>query len=121
MASSLTTADIEAVVQQVLSRTSIALSVTSGKQLWFFYIACCNHMTPNESQFYDKALLEHPITIYTADGTPMLVSHKGTISSPCLSFSDTFHIPKLSLNLLSVGQLCELGVNLLFTNHGVDV
>ena len=31
-ASLLTTADIEAVVQQVLSRTSTALSVTSGKQ-----------------------------------------------------------------------------------------
>jgi len=29
---SLTTANIEAVIQQVLSRTSIALSVTSGKQ-----------------------------------------------------------------------------------------
>ena len=78
-------------------------------------------MTPNESQFSDKAPLEHPITIYTADGTPMPVSHKGTISSPSLSLHDTFHIPKLSLNLLSVGQLCELGVDLLFTNHGVDV
>ena len=32
-----------------------------------------------------------------------------------------FHIPKLSLNLLFVGQLCELGIDLLFTNHGVDV
>ena len=78
-------------------------------------------MTPDESQFSDKATLEHPITIYTADGTPMLDSHKGTISSPCLSLSDTFHIPKLSLNLLSVGQLCELSVDLLFTNHSVDM
>ena len=51
----------------------------------------------------------------------MPISHKGIISSPCLSLSDTFHIPKLSLNLLSVGQLCELGIDLLFTNHGVDV
>ena len=119
LASSLTTADIEAVVQQVLSRTSTALSVTSGKQPWFFDTACCNHMTPDESQFSDKALLEHPITIYTADGTPMPVSHKR--SSHCLSLNDTFHIPKLSLNLLSIGQLCELGVDLLFTNHGVDV
>ena len=51
----------------------------------------------------------------------MPVSHKGTISSPCLSLSDTFHILKLSLNLLSVGQLCELSINLLFTNHGMDV
>ena len=78
-------------------------------------------MTLDESQFSDKASLEHPITIYTADGTPMPVSHKGTISFHCLSLSDTFHIPKLSLNLISVGQLCELGVDLLFTNHGVDV
>ena len=31
-ASPLTTADIEAIVQQVLSRTSTALSVTLGKQ-----------------------------------------------------------------------------------------
>ena len=78
-------------------------------------------MTPDKSQFSNKALLEHPITIYTTDGTPMPVSHKGTISSPCLSLSDTFHIPKLSLNLLSIGQLYELGLDLLFTNHGVDV
>ena len=78
-------------------------------------------MTSNESQFFDKATLEHPITIYTADGTPMPVSHKGTISSPCLSLSDTFHIPKLYLNLLSIGQLCELDIDLLFTNHGVNV
>ena len=103
MTSSLTTADIEAVVQQVLSRTSTTLSVTLGKQPWFFDTACCNHMTPDESQFSDKEPLEHLITIYTANGTPMPVSHKGTISSPRLSLNDTFHIPKLSLNLLSVG------------------
>ena len=78
-------------------------------------------MTPDESQFSDKTPLAHPISIYTIDGTPMLVSHKGTISSPNLSLSDTFHIPKLSLNLLSLGQPCELGVDILFTNHGVDV
>ena len=78
-------------------------------------------MTLDESQFSNKTPLEHPITIYTADGTPILVSHKGTISSHCLSLSDTFHIPNLSLNLLFVGQLCELDIDLLFTNHGVDV
>ena len=63
LASSLTTADIKAVVQQVLSHTSTALSVTSSKQPWFFDIACCNHMTTDESQFFDKAPLEHLITI----------------------------------------------------------
>ena len=120
LASSLTTAIIEAIVQQVLSRTSTALSVTSGKHFWFFATACCNHMNPDESQFSDKTPLA-PISIYTADETPMPVSHKGTISSPSLSLSDTFHIPMFSLNLLSVSQHCELGVDILFTNHGVDV
>ena len=64
---SLTTTDIEVVTQQFLSRTFTALSVTSGKQPWFFNTSCYNHMTPNKSQFFDKATLEHPITIYTAD------------------------------------------------------
>ena len=78
-------------------------------------------MNPDESQFSDKAPLAHPISIYTVDGTPMPVSYKGTLSSPSLSLSDTFHISKLSLNFLSIGQLCELEVDILFTNHGVDV
>ena len=77
-------------------------------------------MTSYESQFSDKAPLAHPISIYTADETPMPVSRKGKIYSPSLSLSVTFHIPQLSLNLLSVGQLYELGVDILFTNHGVD-
>ena len=121
MTSSLTTVDIEAVIQQVLSQTSTALSVTLGKQSWFFNTTCCNHMTSDEFKFSDNAPLEYPITIYTTDGTPMPVSHKGIFSSPYLSLSDTFHILKLSLNLLYVGQLCELGIDLLFTNHGMDV
>ena len=95
LASSLTTTDIEAVIQQVLSLTSTAFFVVLGKQSWFFDTACCNHMTPDKSQFSDKAPLEHLITIYTANGTPMLVSHKGTISSPCLSLSDTFSYSKV--------------------------
>uniref|UniRef100_A0A2N9H9Q2 Integrase catalytic domain-containing protein n=1 Tax=Fagus sylvatica TaxID=28930 RepID=A0A2N9H9Q2_FAGSY len=48
-------------------------------------------------------------------------SHIGTISSPDLTIPDTYLVPKLSLNLLSVGQLCELGLDLHFSNHGVDV
>ena len=105
LASSCTIANIKAIVQQVLSRTSVALSVTSSNHSWFFDIACSSHMTPDESQFSDKAPLAHPISIYTSDGTPMPVSHKGTISTHRLSLSDTFHIPNLSFNLLSVGQL----------------
>ena len=51
----------------------------------------------------------------------MFVSHIGTVSSPDLTISDTYLIPKLFLNLLSIGQLCEFGLDLHFSNRGVDV
>lgn len=59
-------------------------------------------MASNESQFTDKALLAHPISINIVDGTPILVSHKQTKSFPILSLSETHHISKLLLNLLYV-------------------
>uniref|UniRef100_A0A2N9HQ21 Integrase catalytic domain-containing protein n=1 Tax=Fagus sylvatica TaxID=28930 RepID=A0A2N9HQ21_FAGSY len=57
-------------------------------------------------------------TITTADGSAMTVSHVGSISTPNLSVSDVFCVPKLHLNLLSVGQLTELGLNLFFSSRG---
>jgi hypothetical protein len=48
----------------------------------------------------------------------MTVSHVGSISIPNLSVSDIFCVPKLHLNLLSVGQLTELGLNLFFSSRG---
>uniref|UniRef100_A0A2N9H472 Integrase catalytic domain-containing protein n=1 Tax=Fagus sylvatica TaxID=28930 RepID=A0A2N9H472_FAGSY len=57
-------------------------------------------------------------TITTADGSAMTVSHVGSISTPNLSISDVFCVPKLHLNLLSVGQLTELGLNLFFSSRG---
>ena len=81
LASSLTIADIKAVVQKVLSQTSTILSVTSGNHSWIFDTACCNHMTLDESQFSNKAPLAHPISIYTANGTPMPVSQRNNLYS----------------------------------------
>uniref|UniRef100_A0A2N9HNV7 Integrase catalytic domain-containing protein n=1 Tax=Fagus sylvatica TaxID=28930 RepID=A0A2N9HNV7_FAGSY len=57
-------------------------------------------------------------TITTANGSAITVSHVGSISTPNLSISDVFCVPKLHLNLLSVGQLTELGLNLFFSSRG---
>jgi hypothetical protein len=59
--------------------------------------------------------------IYTADSSHISVSHIGTNSSPNLTIPDTYLVPKLSLNILSIGQLCELGLDLHFSNRGIDV
>ena len=49
-------------------------------------------------------------TIYTANDSPMHVSHLGNVSTPALSVSNVYQIPQLIHNLLSVGQLIELGL-----------
>jgi hypothetical protein len=49
-------------------------------------------------------------TITTADGS--------AIFTPNLSVFDVFCVPKLHLNLLFVGQLTELGLNLFFSSRG---
>ena len=78
-------------------------------------------MTPHASHFSQKKLLAHSLIIYTTDSSHMFVSHIGTVSSPNLTILDTYLVLKLSLNLLSVGQLCELCLDLHFSNRGVDV
>ena len=60
-------------------------------------------------------------TIYTANGSPMHVSHLGNVSTPALFVSNVDQIPYLTHNLLSVGQLTELGFALTFSSTGVVV
>ena len=58
-------------------------------------------------------------TIYTANDSFMHVSHLGNVSIPALSISNVYQIPQLTHNLLSVGQLTELGFSLTFSSTGV--
>jgi hypothetical protein len=115
-------ADLQALFNQVQvpssSASNPALSVTPViSSEWFLDSACCNHMTDNPqlTSAHTPSVLP---TITTADGSAMTISHVGSISTPNLSVSDVFCIPKLHLNLLSVGQLTELGLNLFFSSRG---
>jgi hypothetical protein len=115
-------ADLQALFNQVQvpssSASNPALSVTPGiSSEWFLDFACYNHMTdnPHLTSAHTPPVLP---TITTADGSAMTVSHVGSISTPNLSVSDVFCVPKLHLNLLSVGQLTELGLNLFFSSRG---
>uniref|UniRef100_A0A2N9GEW1 Uncharacterized protein n=1 Tax=Fagus sylvatica TaxID=28930 RepID=A0A2N9GEW1_FAGSY len=78
-------------------------------------------MTPHASHFSQKTPLASSLIIYTPDSSHMSVGHIGTVSSPNLTIPDIYLVPKLFLNLLFVGQLCELGLDLHFSNRGVDV
>jgi hypothetical protein len=45
----------------------------------------------------------------TADGTPMPLTGVGSVVTPHLSLPNVYLIPKLKLNLTSVGQICDSG------------
>ena len=98
-----TVSQLESMFHRYMFQPSPALSVTSGNKSWLLDAACCNHMTPHASQFSQKTPLAPSPIIYIADSSHMHVSHIGTISSADLTILDTFLVPKLSLNLLSVG------------------
>jgi len=122
----LSPADFEAIINQVLARSgnasSFVLSVLPGKSSsWLFDSACCNHMTPYASSFTTSTPPSHTSLIHTADGSSMTVQTIGTVHTPSISVSDVFHVPKFSFNLLSVGQLCELGYRLVFDSSSVCV
>ena len=116
-----TISQLKSKFHQYLSQPSPALSITSGNKSWLLDSACCNHMTPHASHFSQKTSLAHSPIIYTADNSHMSISHIGTVSSPNLTIPNTYLVSKLSLNFLFVDQLCELSLDLHFSNRGVDV
>ena len=121
----LSLADLQDMVNQVhipsSSASNTALSTISGNSpTWLLDSACCNHMSSSLNVIPSHTPCSLP-TIYTANGSSMHVSHQGTISTPNLSVSNVYHISQLTHNLLSVGQLTELGFSLTFSSNGVVV
>ena len=118
-------ADLHDMVNQVhlpsSSAYNTALStIPSNAHTWLLDSACCNHMTSSLNIVSSHPTTSLP-TIYTANGSPMQVSHLGTISTPKLSVSNVYQIPQLTHNLLSVGQLTELSFCITFSFTGVVV
>jgi hypothetical protein len=107
-------------VKQFLSSSDKVSSAVSGNT-WYFDSACCNHMSPDSQLFSSIIPTTHAPLIQTANGSHLAASHNGSVSTSTLSLSDTYLIPNLTLNLISVGQLCELGFDLWFGSSGCRV
>ena len=57
-------------------------------------------------------------SIYAADGNHMNIYHIGTIDTPSLHLSHTYYVTNLTFNLVSVCQLCDLGLTISFSSNG---
>jgi hypothetical protein len=107
-------------VKQFMSSSDKVSFAVSGNT-WYFDSACCNHMSPDSQLFSSVIPTTHAPLIQTANGSHIAVSHTGSISTSTLSLSNTYLIPNLILNLISVGQLCELGFDLWFGSSSCHV
>ena len=65
-------------------------------------------MSPDSSSFTSLSPFSS-IPVMTADGTPMPLAGVGSVITPHLSLPNVYLIPKLKLNLASVGQICDFG------------
>ena len=97
-----------------------ALSSTSSSS-WLMDSACCNHMTPYSSLFFEFKPTPHPLNIRTANGSTMSGHNIGFVSTSNLSVPRVFNVPDLSYTLFSVGQLAELGYRIIFDYSGCIV
>ena len=94
----LSMADLQDMVNQVhlpsSSASNTALStISSTFPTWLLDSAYCNHMTSSPVVVSSHTSTSLP-TIYTTNGSPMIVSHLGNVSTPTLSVSNVYQIPK---------------------------
>lgn len=79
-----------------------------------------HHMPPNFNSF--KSINSLPcVSVMTTDGIPLPLAVVGSVCKPNLFLSDVYRIPNFSLNLISVGQLCDLGSSISFTSSSCSM
>ncbi|TYK10332.1 Retrovirus-related Pol polyprotein from transposon TNT 1-94 [Cucumis melo var. makuwa] len=112
--------DFQSLLNQLISSPSSALAVSPGNR-WLLDSGCCNHMTSNYSFMNTPSPTKSLPPIYAADGNCMNITHMGTINTSSLNLPHTYCVPNLTFNLVSVGQLCDLGLTVSFSSNGCQV
>lgn len=108
----------EAIQQMIVSALS-AMGL-SGKPLmqsapWYFDSGASQHMTNNVDMLTNINKYHGNQKIHTADGNSLPIMASGDVSS---SITDVLVSPKLSTNLVSVGQLVDNNCKVEFSKSG---
>ena len=89
--------------------------------LWYLDSGCSRHMTGNKSLF--QTLFEGKIgTVMFGDGSKSVIRGIGTVDIlGLLVFEDVWYVAGLKANLLSISQICDNGLNVLFTKYECEI
>ena len=89
--------------------------------LWYLDSGCSRHMTGNKALF--KTLFDGKIgTVTFGDGSKSVIRGIGTVDIPGLPvFEDVWYVDGLKANLLNISQICDNGLNVLFTKYECEI
>src|ERR1044072_6722161 len=83
-------------------------SDTHYNQFWILDSGATDHMTPLPNHFSSYSPCSSNKKISTADGTLMTTAGQGEVQiSPSITLKNVLHIPKLSVNLISIKKLIK--------------
>ena len=101
--------------------TALTVLKARDSYLWYLDNGYSRHMTRNKPLF--KTLFEGKIgTITFGDGSKSMIRGIGTVDILGLSiFEDVWYVDGLKANLLSINQICDNGLNVLFIKYECEI
>ena len=97
-----------------------------SKNVWYVDSGALNHMTSHGEWFKDLQTLENPGFVETGDDTVHPIAHTGNVPLSLQNgnvkyLADVIHVPNISKNLISDGQMVEGGLRVRFNTDGLYV
>ncbi|TXG71325.1 hypothetical protein EZV62_006260 [Acer yangbiense] len=101
----------------LVSSTGLSLMTSSDTLTkWILDSGASHHMTPHISLLHNTFPPSSPTNIQVANGSYAPLKCIGTVSQPTWTISDVYHVPNLSVNLLSIGKLTDIGLTVTFSS-----
>ena len=104
-----------------LCYTALTALKARDSYLWYLDSGCSRNMTGNKGLF--KTLFEGKIGIVTfGDGSKSVIRGIRIVDIPGLPvFEDVWYVDGLKANLLSISQICDNGLKVLFTKYECEI
>jgi hypothetical protein len=98
------------------------IAINSSADAWIVDSGASHHMAASKAIYYSLDACKGP-PILMGDNSSVEVTGKGRIELTNGSFENVLHVPKLSVNLLSVYQMTNSGTGkkVIFTPNSVDI
>ena len=111
----------------VMQRMMTATAHADGpNDVWYVDSGASNHMTHHKNWFNELHVPEQPGYVETGDDTVHPIEHVGNVPLAMHDgkpkyMADVLHVPTITKNLVSVGQMVEQGLQVKFNSNGCFV